>query len=73
MSSANTDIIFIDELARMLDVSEKTVRRNLKRWPHARMGRKIIFSRSAVLEKISQPMPERSQALRMRPHPSVDF
>lgn len=39
--SNTTDIIDICQFASLLGVSEKTARRNLKKWPHARIGRKI--------------------------------
>lgn len=71
--SNTTDIIDIGQFASLLGVSEKTARRNLKKWPHARIGRKIIFSRRAVMQKIAQPTPERAAMLRMRRHPLVDF
>jgi excisionase family DNA binding protein len=73
------DILTIDGVAKMLAVSVKTIRRNVKTLPHTRVGRAYRFSRDAIVQTMQErpgylasPV-ERAAVLRPAPHPKVRF
>ena len=51
----NGDILDVDEAAALLKVSKKTVYNRVKnnRIPHARLGRKLLFSRAKLTQWVS--------------------
>ena len=51
----NGDILDVDEAAALLKVSKKTLYNRVKnnRIPHARLGRKLLFSRAKLTQWVS--------------------
>lgn len=50
-AEVESDIIGIDEVADLLQVSTKSIRRHLNDYPHVRIGRAIRFSRRVILSR----------------------
>lgn len=59
MSTATDEVLNVDEVADLLKLGRNTVYEAASRGeiPHRRIGRRLIFSRSAVLEWLSGKTP----------------
>jgi len=75
-SDTEADIIGIEDVAKLLKVSSKTIRRNLATIPHVRVGRTLRFSRDAIVYPMRSAIdakPLGEQAPRPGLHPRVAF
>ena len=73
MSEVISDIIGIEDFATILGVSEKTARRHYKKWPHRTLGRRIIFSKRAILDALSSPAEDKPKRGKVKMNPAIDF